>query len=159
MHLKSVHRSGWHRVHRQSVWYFLSSLHVKSYWQKAKDITMSKNYSCQNVQVMTAWKYSLFSKIGSILLCSWMEGSFRFEANFHPTVEVKTFSLSLLVISSNVTLGYYINENWWQLIITKLNQITDDMENNCTSLDLHVLFNTSGSGTNIKCYVVLGLHN
>lgn len=97
-------------------------------------------------------------KIGSILLCSWMDGTFQFEANFHPTVEVKTFSLSLLVISSNVTLGYYINENWWQLIITKLNQITDDMENNCTSLDLHVLFNKSGSGTKIKSYVVLGLH-
>lgn len=71
-----------------------------------------------------------FFEIGSILLCSWMDGYSQSEANFYPTVEVKTFRLSLPVISSIVTLGYYINENWWQLIITKLNQITDDMENN-----------------------------
>jgi len=41
---------------------------------------MSNNFSCQNVQVMTAWKYSLFYlfyffKIGSILLSSWMDWS------------------------------------------------------------------------------------
>lgn len=68
---------------------------------------MSKCSSYDSLEIFTF--FSL--KIGRILLCSWMDGSSQFEANFYPTVEVKTFRLSLPVISSNVTLGYYINEN------------------------------------------------
>lgn len=61
---------------------------------KAKDVTMSTNHSCQSVQVMTAWKHSHFLKLCSMLLYIWMDGSSRFEANFHPVVEVKSFGLS-----------------------------------------------------------------
>lgn len=60
---------------------------------------MSNNYSCQTVQVMTAWKYAnVFIDLQHVVI---LDGSSRSESYFE---------VIWPVISSNATLSHYINE-------------------------------------------------